>query len=253
MLSTENFDALIVSLRQSLKHCQNENLGRPFDKAAQYAFAADSYSTSTAFDAEFEAWLYNAADQERLRAYIHEVYHPIAYYGTLFACLERDYERRLAGDGRSKLSPESYLLAGAYQSAIADMADRMLNNAAKYAKVDLVSFRELTLNSFTIDGKYILAPLPTDEETQVDLTEREQILVHCYQQKPPIVRGQPGYPDYLRFARPGDRTAYPNDSVRKAKSLIRSIERILPFLTEPESQQAQKEVITIKANFHNQL
>ncbi|MFD1144551.1 hypothetical protein ACFQ4C_25715 [Larkinella insperata] len=83
------------------------------------------------------------------------------------------------------------------------------------------------------------------------LTERERVLIHCYQQKPAIVRGQTGYADYMKFARPGDRIRYPNDSERKANSLIRSIEKILPYLTETEKKQAQSEIETIRANFRN--
>lgn len=85
------------------------------------------------------------------------------------------------------------------------------------------------------------------------LTERELALIHCYKQLPPIKFGEPLYADYMRFARPGDRTSYPNESKRKAKSLIRSIEKIKPYLTESEKINAETEIKTLEASFSNQL
>lgn len=94
---------------------------------------------------------------------------------------------------------------------------------------------------------------PNNERIQPGLTERERVLIHCYRQQPAIVRGQQGYQDYMNYARPGDRTSYPDESTRKANSLIRSIEKILPQLTDTERKQAENEIDTIKANFRNQL
>ena len=85
------------------------------------------------------------------------------------------------------------------------------------------------------------------------LTGRERILIHCYKQKPAIRRGEKGYQDYMTFARPGDRTSYPGDSTRKAKSLITSIKKVLSYLTKDEKQQAESEIDTIAAIFRNQL
>ncbi len=85
------------------------------------------------------------------------------------------------------------------------------------------------------------------------LTRREEVLIHCYQGGPPIKCGQPGYAQYLEFGRQTDRIRYPDESERKARSLIRSIENTYPYLTEPQKRQAENEINTIKANFSDQL
>lgn len=171
MLCTEKFDALITSLRQSLNNYQYENLGKLFDKDAQYAFSANSYGTLMAFNAEFKRWLFNA-DKDRLNEYVKDVYYPIARYGVLFTCLVQDYERQLVGNSQSQLSSESYELVYAYQEAIRHEAATIRRDATKYAKVDLSEFQELTLDSFTIDGKYIDKPAPANDQTR--LTDGEQ-------------------------------------------------------------------------------
>lgn len=87
----------------------------------------------------------------------------------------------------------------------------------------------------------------------VGLNLRECVLVHCYRGAPPILRGQPGYDDYIKYGRTTDRIRYPDESKRKAKLLIKSIEKTFPFLTETQIKQAENEVNTIKDNFQNQL
>lgn len=81
------------------------------------------------------------------------------------------------------------------------------------------------------------------------LTAREKILIHSYEGKEPIPRKDKRYNDYLAFCTPTKRKAYPNDSPKRAKSLVKSIEKILPLLSESAKQQAENEKQTIEANF----
>jgi len=155
----KEFNALVKSLRQSLKHCQQENLNRPFDKAAQYAFAADNYSTLT----EFNEWFW-MKDPNWLKVYIEKLYYPIAYFGVLFARLEQDYDSQVSGNGRSRLSPESSVIVNAYRVAIEHAVDGIREWAAEYATTNVVPFRELTMNNFTVDGKYITNPPPAGHQ-----------------------------------------------------------------------------------------
>lgn len=83
------------------------------------------------------------------------------------------------------------------------------------------------------------------------LTVREHALIHCYKQLPPIKKGEPMYDDYIGFATPRKRLAYPGDSKRKADLLIKSIENVLLHLDEIERQQAESEIVTIEAKFSN--
>lgn len=65
--------------------------------------------------------------------------------------------------------------------------------------------------------------------------------------------GQPGYADYLAFGQTKKRIRYPDDKIKKAISLIKSIEKIYPYLTEAQKKQAEYEVITIESNFPDRL
>ncbi|WP_018620857.1 hypothetical protein [Spirosoma luteum] len=81
------------------------------------------------------------------------------------------------------------------------------------------------------------------------LSARERALIHCYKDLPSVKKGEPMYNDYIDFATPKKRIAYCNDSKRKADLLIKSIERILPSLTDLEKKQAESEIRTIEAKF----
>lgn len=87
----------------------------------------------------------------------------------------------------------------------------------------------------------------------VGLTERENVLVHCYRGEPAIENGQPGYADYLKYYQTSNRIRYPDESPRKAKSLIKSIQKTFPYLTETQKETAENEISTINANFSDQL
>ncbi|WP_020599370.1 hypothetical protein [Spirosoma panaciterrae] len=86
---------------------------------------------------------------------------------------------------------------------------------------------------------------------QDGLTDRERALIHCYNLQPPIKKGEKLYNDYCDYATPIKRLAYSNDSSKKANSLIKSIEKILPYLNEKAKLQAESEIITIRAKFSN--
>lgn len=86
------------------------------------------------------------------------------------------------------------------------------------------------------------------KEPTINLTRREQVLIHCYEQGKVINKGEPDYNDYITFATPSKRAAYPNGSQSKVKSLIKSIEKILPSLTQKAAQQANNELETLKAS-----
>ncbi|GAB3949551.1 hypothetical protein GCM10028805_25980 [Spirosoma harenae] len=87
--------------------------------------------------------------------------------------------------------------------------------------------------------------------SEIKFTEREKALIYCYKQLPPISKGQPLYNDYITLTTPKKRIAYPNESLKKAKSLIASIEKIMPKLTDSERKQAENEINTIEAKFSN--
>jgi hypothetical protein len=89
------------------------------------------------------------------------------------------------------------------------------------------------------------------QSTHRNLTEREKALMHCYKEGPPIKKNQPLYDDYITFCTTRKRVSYPNESKSKARSLIKSIEKVLPHLSEAERKQAQNEIDTIRANFSN--
>lgn len=89
-------------------------------------------------------------------------------------------------------------------------------------------------------------PVPPKGEQQ-ELTARERVLIHCYEERKPIKRGEPDYNDYITFAIPAKRLAYPGDSPSKAKSLLNSIRKILPYLSEKAAQQANNEIHTIES------
>lgn len=89
------------------------------------------------------------------------------------------------------------------------------------------------------------APAATDEQ---GLTNRERILIHCYESGRVINKGEPDYNDYITFATSTKRKSYPNNSGSKAKSLIRSIRKIIPHLSQRAVQQANSEIDTIEAN-----
>ena len=80
------------------------------------------------------------------------------------------------------------------------------------------------------------------------LTNRERILIHCYELGRVINKGEPDYNDYVTFATPTKRKSYPNNSDSKAKSLIKSIRKIIPHLSQRAVQQANSEIDTIEAN-----
>lgn len=95
--------------------------------------------------------------------------------------------------------------------------------------------------------KYL--PNTSSIENQPDgLTRRERVLILCYEDKEVIKRGEPDYNDYITFATPTKRLAYPNGSAVKAKRLIVSINKILPHLSKNATQQAINEVNTIESN-----
>ena len=79
------------------------------------------------------------------------------------------------------------------------------------------------------------------------LTARERTLIICYEAEKVINKGEPDYNDYITFATRAKRIAYPSESKSKAKSLITSIRKILPKLSEKARQQAENELNTIES------
>lgn len=109
-------------------------------------------------------------------------------------------------------------------------------------------FAKFLLKTFNpADPQYQPTSMPVVNE-EPKFTIREQILIHCYEQQEVIKKGAPNYNTYITFATPRKRLAYSNGSVARAKRLIESIEKILPFLTEKAAQQAASEINTIEAN-----
>ncbi|MVM35480.1 hypothetical protein GO755_35995 [Spirosoma sp. HMF4905] len=91
--------------------------------------------------------------------------------------------------------------------------------------------------------------LPISTETDSPrLSVREKMLIHCYEQRRVINKGEPYYNDYIMYATPTKRKGYPNGSVPKAKQLIKSIKNILPHLSKKAAQQAESEINTLEAN-----
>ncbi|GAB4007181.1 hypothetical protein GCM10028808_10580 [Spirosoma migulaei] len=147
------FEILIESLRQSLNHCQYENLGMPFNKDLQFAFGANWYGAMTDFWKEFKGSLPFLPKEEQ-KLYCNEVYYKIAWYGILFGHLKADYERKLLGNSRSKLSVETYNVVLAYSTAILDYS-RIIREEAKLRGVALLLPDELTIESYKPGGTFI--------------------------------------------------------------------------------------------------
>lgn len=119
--------------------------------------------------------------------------------------------------------------------------DRTLHDLADGHVRPLVSKYENVIK------KYV-SQMSNDEEILDGLTNRERMLIHCYEQREVIKKGNPKYNDYITYATPSKRKAYPNGSANKAKYLIASIEKIMPKLSESAAQQARNELDTLRAN-----
>ncbi|GAB3949976.1 hypothetical protein GCM10028805_27260 [Spirosoma harenae] len=85
---------------------------------------------------------------------------------------------------------------------------------------------------------------PSNKESS--LTKRQKILKYFYTGGDMLKRSQPEYNDYLPFCTPAKRISYPNGSKSKTKYLIKDIEKVQPFLTEIQRQQADSEIGTLR-------
>ena len=99
-------------------------------------------------------------------------------------------------------------------------------------------------------------------------TQRQYILLYCYQDLPGIQRGNMAnklaedlgftsgeslYQDFVKYATTRKRIRYTDDSIRKAEQLINDIEDIMVDLTPSQKERAEREINTIKTKFCNQL
>lgn len=193
-------------------------------------------------------------------------------YKTLFQQLE-DYKERTPVESHLDIFNATDVIVKRWLShtrficrkAIKEYKDELwvevYNEAMKWCDWKIVQIdtrHGLNYISDTAQLRKIEVPVPLSTalpqvSDEPELTQRERVLIRCYKQQPAISRGQEGYQDYMTYARAGDRCSYPGDSDRKAKSLIRSIQKVLPYLTDAEKEQAVNEIDTIQAKFRNQL
>lgn len=87
---------------------------------------------------------------------------------------------------------------------------------------------------------------PTPKAAEQELSARERTLIICYEERMVINKGEPNYKHYITFTTPKKRIAYANASLNKARSLVKSIRKILLHLSEAAAQRANGEINTIE-------
>lgn len=131
-----------------------------------------------------------------------------------------------------------------YEHFLKERIDQLESQKANYGDISSQPNRSLQSDTGNKQDVSIENTISTP-----GLTNRQKMLIHCYKEGSPYLRGTKEYNDYRRYQTPTKRQSYPNDSPHKANRLILDIEKIITYLPENARQQAEKEIDTIRSKF----